>query len=192
MLAVGRLMRIVDPRKLIFVGMLLTAYSFNMMAGFTPQMDAWPIVSSGIVQGLGLGLVFVPISTMAFSTLNPSGLPDATALFTLVRNIGSSIGISAFAVMLTQNTQINHSELSAFINPFNPNLWIANPSAAMGDRTALSQVDGLVNIQAQMVSYVSDFKLMMLVTLSAIPLIFLLKSPKKSAGGAAAPAVHME
>lgn len=156
--------------------------------------QGWRLILLGNLTGFvfALGLVFVPISTMAFSTLNPSGLPDATALFTLVRNIGSSIGISAFAVMLTQNTQINHSELSAFINPFNPNLWIANPSAAMGDRTALSQVDGLVNIQAQMVSYVSDFKLMMLVTLSAIPLIFLLKSPKKSAGGAAAPAVHMD
>lgn len=191
MLAVGRLMKMIDPKKLIFFGMLLTAYSFYMMSGFTPQMDAWPIVTSGVVQGLGLGLVFVPISTMAFSTLNPGNLPDATSLFTLVRNIGSSIGISAFTAVLTQNTQINHVELSAFINPFNPTFWAANPTAAMGDRTALSQVDGMVNIQAQMISYVSDFKLMALVTACAIPLLLLLRSPKQAPAGGA-PAVHLE
>jgi DHA2 family multidrug resistance protein len=156
-------------------------------------MDSWLIIVSGVVQGLGLGLVFVPLTTVAFATLDARFRTDATALFSLVRNIGSSIGISIVSALLTRNAQINHSELSAFINPFNPNLWMTLPDAARGDPTALAQVDGLVNIQALMISYVDDFKLMMLVTLAALPLIFLLRRPRyDDAGGGGAPAAHMD
>jgi len=155
-------------------------------------MDDWPILTTGIIQGLGLGLVFVPLSTVAFATLDARYRTDATALFSLVRNIGSSIGISIVTVMLTRNVQINHSELGAFINPYNPNLWAASPAAAQGDPTALSQVDGLVNLQALMISYVNDFKLMMVVTLCAVPLVFLLRRPRYAPAGAGAPAAHMD
>jgi DHA2 family multidrug resistance protein len=158
-------------------------------------MDSWLIISSGVVQGLGLGLVFVPLSTVAFATLEARYRTDATALFSLVRNIGSSIGISIVSVLLTRNMQINHAELGAYINPFNPNLWEASPAAALGDPNALSQLNGMVNIQALMISYVNDFKLMMGVTLLALPLIFLLRKPKhapESGGGGGAPAAHMD
>ncbi|MGN6142397.1 MAG: DHA2 family efflux MFS transporter permease subunit [Mesorhizobium sp.] len=193
MLIVGRIVRIVDARILVVVGLLLTAQSLYTMSGFSPQMDAWPIITTGVVQGLGLGLVFVPLSTVAFATLEARYRTDATALFSLVRNIGSSIGISIVTVVLTRNVQINHTELGAFINPFNPVLRAASPAAAGGDPTALSQMDGMVNIQALMISYVNDFKLMMGVTLLALPLIFLLRKPKHApAGGGGAPAAHMD
>ena len=192
MLVVGRIMHKVDARLLVVVGLLLTSQSLYTMSGFSPQMDDWLILSSGVIQGLGLGLVFVPLSTVAFATLDARFRTDATALFSLVRNIGSSIGISIVSVMLVRNAQINHSELSAFINPFNPNLWAASPAAARGDPTALSQVDGLVNIQSLMISYVNDFKLMMLVTLVALPLVLLLRKPKRAPAGDGAPAVHMD
>ncbi|QDB99663.1 DHA2 family efflux MFS transporter permease subunit [Mesorhizobium sp. 8] len=194
MLIVGRIVRIVDARILVVVGLLLTAQSLYTMSGFSPQMDSWLIISSGVVQGLGLGLVFVPLSTVAFATLEARYRTDATALFSLVRNIGSSIGISIVSVLLTRNMQINHAELGAYINPFNPNLWEASPAAALGDPNALSQLNGMVNIQALMISYVNDFKLMMGVTLLALPLIFLLRKPKHapSGGGGGAPAAHMD
>lgn len=193
MLIVGRLVRVVDPRKLVVVGLLLTAFSLYDMSGFSPDMDDWPIIVTGVIQGLGLGLVFVPLSTVAFATLEARYRTDATALFSLVRNIGSSIGISIVSAMLTRNVQINHTELSASINPYNPNLWAASPAAAQGDPTALSQIDGLVNVQSLMISYVNDFKLMMLVTLLALPLVFLLKRPRHApAGGGGAPAAHMD
>ena len=192
MLLVGRLVRVVDPRILVVTGLMLTAYSLYDMSGFSPEMDDWPILTTGIIQGLGLGLVFVPLSTVAFATLDARYRTDATALFSLVRNIGSSIGISIVTVMLTRNVQINHSELGAFINPYNPNLWAASPAAAQGDPTALSQVDGLVNLQALMISYVNDFKLMMVVTLCAVPLVFLLRRPRYAPAGAGAPAAHMD
>ncbi|MBN9273752.1 MAG: DHA2 family efflux MFS transporter permease subunit, partial [Mesorhizobium sp.] len=194
MLIVGRIVRVVDARILVVVGLILTAQSLYTMSGFSPQMDSWLIVSSGIVQGLGLGLVFVPLSTVAFATLEARYRTDATALFSLVRNIGSSIGISIVSVLLVRNVQVNHAELSAFINPFNPNLWAASPAAAQGDPTALAQVDGLVNIQALMISYVNDFKLMMGVTLLALPLVFLLRKPKHAPAAASGgpPAAHMD
>ena len=192
MILVGRLVRVVDARILVVTGLSLTAWSLYDMTGFSPQMDDWLIIQSGIIQGLGLGLVFVPLSTIAFATLEPRFRTDAASLFSLVRNLGSSIGISVVTVVLTRNTQSNHSELSAAINPFNPNLQGISPGAAAGNPTLLSQMDQLVNQQAAMISYVDDFKLMMIVTLCAIPLALLLRKPKAVASGGGAPAVHMD
>ena len=178
MLVVGRLVQKVDARILVVAGLLLTALSLYHMTGFTPQMDDWPIIVTGVVQGLGLGLVFVPLSTVAFATLEARFRTDATSLFSLVRNIGSSIGISIVTVLLTRNTQINHAELSAFISPFNPMLWAISPQAATGDPTgACRRSIGWSTSQAVMIAYVNDFKLMMLVTLAAIPLALFLRKP---------------
>ena len=179
MIAVGWLVRIIDARILVIAGLSLTAWSLYMMTGFTPQMDGRLIIVSGIVQGLGLGLVFVPLSTVTFATLDPKYRTDGTSLFSLTRNIGSSIGISVVTVLLTQYTQVNHAELVTHINPFNPNLWTTLPAAAQGDPTSLSIIEQLVNQQASMISYVNDFKFMMIITLCAMPLVFLLKVPKR-------------
>lgn len=177
MLIVGRLVRAVDPRKLVVLGLALTALSLWEMSGFTPQMDVIPVIRSGVVQGLGLGLVFVPLSTVAFATIDTRYRADATALFSLVRNIGSSVGISLVTVLLTHNIQVNHAELSALISPFNPVLRQASPLAAAGQVAALQQMDLLVNAQAAMIGYVDDFVLMMWVTLLAMPLALMLRRP---------------
>ncbi len=180
MLIVGRLVRKVDPRALVLMGLTLTAISLYEMTGFTPQMDSWPIIRSGVVQGLGLGLVFVPLSTIAFATLEPRFRADATSLFSLVRNIGSSIGISLVTAALTRNVQVNHAELGALIQPYNPVVTQAFPTAVTGNATTLQTLDGLVNIQAAMISYVDDFYLMMWVTLAAMPLALILRRPAKA------------
>tara|TARA_B100000949_G_scaffold232502_1_gene246929 strand:- start:102 stop:1565 length:1464 start_codon:yes stop_codon:yes gene_type:complete len=185
MLLVGRLVRHIDARLLVIVGLGLTSYSLYRMAGFTPQMDDYLIIETGVIQGLGLGLVFVPLSTVAFATLPPRFRTDATALFSLTRNIGSSIGISAVTVFLTRNIQINHAELSTFINPFNQQLTNIMPQQS---NQMLEVMDNLVNQQAAMISYNNDFKLMMLVTLAAIPLTLLLRKPDHSGGGESAAA----
>jgi DHA2 family multidrug resistance protein len=192
MILVGRLVRLVDARLLVVTGLLLVAQSLYTMSGFTPQMDNYLIIESGVIQGLGLGLVFVPLSTVAFATLEARFRTDATALFSLVRNLGSSIGISAVSVILTRNIQVNHAELSANITPFNQALKTLSPAAAAGDPMALSQIDNLVNLQAAMISYVDDFKLMMIVSLCAIPLAFLLRKPKAAPAAGAPAAAHMD
>lgn len=191
MIIVGKLMRSVDPRGMVMLGLILTAASLYFMTGFSPQMGSGPVIWTGVLQGLGLGLVFVPLSTIAFSTIEPRYRADATSLFSLVRNIGSSIGISMVSVMLTRNIQINHAELGAFINPFNPVLGTVSPAALAGNLAALTSLDGLVNQQAAMIAYIDDFKLMMLVTLCAIPLALTLKKPAASVARMA-PAAHAE
>ncbi|HQU69403.1 MAG TPA: DHA2 family efflux MFS transporter permease subunit [Albidovulum sp.] len=189
MLLVGRLVRTVDARILVMSGLMLTSASLYMMMGFSPGMDETPIITSGIVQGLGLGLVFVPLSTLAFSTLEMRFRADATAFFSLVRNIGSSIGISVVSVLLTRNTQINHAEMAAALTPFNPVLARALPGAVAGDPAALVRLDGMVNTQALMVSYVNDFKFMFVITLAAMCLALFLRSPPRD--GAAPQAAAM-
>lgn len=180
MLLVGRLVRKVDPRMLVIAGLSLTALSLWEMTGFSPQMDAWPVIRSGVVQGLGLGLVFVPLSTIAFATLDAGFRADATSLFSLVRNIGSSIGISLVSAALARNIQINHAELSAFITPFNPLLGQVSPGALTGNPQSLQMLEGMVNTQAAMVSYVDDFYLMMWVSLAAMPLALILQRPRRA------------
>lgn len=187
MIVVGRLIRFIDARLLVVTGLGLTIISLRMMTGFTPQMDSALIVNSGVIQGMGLGLVFVPLSTVAFATLAPHYRADATSLFSLVRNIGSSIGISAVTLMLARNLQINHAELGAAVSPFNAALRLLSPAAAQGNGAALLQIDAMVNKQALMIAYIDDFKLMMIVTMFAVPLALLLRRPAT----AAAP-VHME
>lgn len=174
MIIVGRLVRRVDPRFLVSLGLILTAASLYFMTGFSPQMGSGPVIWTGVLQGMGLGLVFVPLSTIAFSTIDPIYRADATSLFSLVRNIGSSIGISIVTVMLTRNLQINHAELAAGISPFNANITSLLPSVTP---TSLQILDGLVNQQALMISYLDDFKLMMIITLCALPLAWILKKP---------------
>ncbi len=192
MIIVGRLVRTVDPRYLVIAGLILTASSLYFMTGFSPQMGSGPVIWTGVLQGLGLGLVFVPLSTIAFATIDAKYRADATSLFSLVRNIGSSIGISIVSVMLARNVQVNHAELGAFINPFNPVLQGVSPLAAAGNVAALSQLDGLVNLQGAMVAYIDDFWLMMLVTLCAIPLALTLKRPRMAMARTAAPVAHAD
>ena len=190
MILVGRLVRMTDPRYLVITGLLLTALSLYLMTGFSPQMDSFPVIWTGVIQGLGLGLVFVPLSAVAFATLDNKYRTDAASLFSLVRNLGSSIGISVVTLYLTRNTQINHQELGAFINPFNPVLQQALPGPTNNPAT-LQTLDGLINQQSLMISYINDFKLVMLITLFAIPLALMLRRPQRTAAAAPA-AAHMD
>ena len=190
MLIVGRLVQKTDARLLVTVGLILTAASLYFMTGFTPQMGPGPVIWTGVLQGLGLGLVFVPLSTIAFATIAPELRADATSLFSLVRNIGSSIGISMVTLMLTRNVQVNHADLSASISSFNPNFNMVVPPGTM-TAAILQQMDGLVQIQALMISYIDDFYLMMVITLCALPLAWFLKKaePRVMAPGQA-PIAH--
>ena len=179
MILVGRLMRVVDARLLILTGLLLTSFSLYQMTQFTIVMSATPLVISGVVQGLGLGLVFVPMSTIAFATLPPRFRTDGSALFSLVRNIGSSIGISIVITFLARNTQAMHSSLVSNITPYSlPTRQFAETMGlSVTSPEFLAQMKGAVTRQSLMVAYLDDFYLMMFITLAAAPLLFILKSP---------------
>src|SRR3546814_2924506 len=116
-----------DLRILIGTGMVLVAWSTYMMAGFSLDMDESLVVHSGFIQGLGTGLIFVPLSTIAFATLAPKYRNEGTAMFTLIRNIGSSIGISVLQAMTIRNAATVHSLLVETVRPDNPNVAKAMP-----------------------------------------------------------------
>ncbi|MBB5752377.1 DHA2 family efflux MFS transporter permease subunit [Prosthecomicrobium pneumaticum] len=189
MMVVGRLMGKIDPRLMIFVGLALVAWSLYEMTTWSPIMDWWPFITTGVVQGLGLGLVFVPLSTIAFATLAPQQRTDAASLFSLVRNLGSSIGVSIVSTLLSQNIQVNHAELAERITPYSSPLpaGIA-PTGALssGSTAALATLDQAINTQATFIAYLDDFKFMMFVTLATIPLLAFLRYRRQASGPAEA------
>jgi DHA2 family multidrug resistance protein len=182
MMAVGRLAGRVDVRQLIFAGLLLTSLSLWEMTGFTLDVSGATIVRTGFTQGLGLGFIFVPLSTLTFATLAPRYRTEGTALFSLMRNIGSSIGISVVIGYLAQRTQINHAAFADFINPFSLALKRAGEAGVydLGTAAGLARLNGEVTRQAATLAYLQDFRLMMFITLAAMPLLLLLRAPGKA------------
>ncbi len=174
MFVVSRIMGKIDTRLIIAGGFILTAYSLWQMTGFYLQMNISLVVWSGLMQGLGTGFVYVPLAAVTFATLSPQYRNEGTAMFSLIRNVGSSIGISAVVTLLTRNTQIMHSRLAEQITPYGAGLH-ALPHAARSTTSGLARLNELVSGQAAMIAYNNDFKLMMVLTLCAIPLIALLR-----------------
>ena len=180
MFIVGRLMGKVDVRLIIAAGFGLSALSSWQMTGFDVQMDSTMVVWSGILQGLGTGFVYVPLAAATFATLIPTLRDEGTALFSLTRNLGSSIGISVVNTLLTRNTQIMHATLGEHVNRYSPVLRAQMPDGAPSLRT-MAGLNATVTEQAAMIAYNNDFKLMLLLSLAAIPLVFLLRKGRSSA-----------
>lgn len=180
MMLSGRLIGRVDTRILLTAGFLAIAFSLWQMTHLLSlQMDWWPFVWTGVVQGIGIGLVYVPLSAAAFATLAPELRADGTALFSLLRNIGSSVGISYVETLLSRNTQTLHEGLGGHVTALNPLVTLPPPGSS-GLTTALAVMDAEVTRQAAMIAYVDDFKLMMLMTLAVVPLIVLLRPNRKA------------
>jgi MFS transporter, DHA2 family, multidrug resistance protein len=180
MFIVGRLMGKVDVRFIIGTGFALAAGSAWQMTGFDVQMDSTMVVWSGILQGLGTGFVYVPLAAATFATLTPALRNEGTAIFSLTRNLGSSIGISVVNTLLTRNTQIMHATLSEHVSRYSSVLRARMPDGAPSLRT-MGGLNASVTKQAAMIAYNDDFRLMMLLSLAAIPLVFLLRKTSGSA-----------
>jgi DHA2 family multidrug resistance protein len=181
MMISGRLANRTDPRMLMAVGVLMLAYSLWEMTYWTPDVDEWTIVVASIIQGAGLGFVFIPLQVIAFATLSPELRTDGTSLLSLFRNVGSAIGVSVTSSLLISNAQVVHAELAEFVTPFNRALQMAmnvrhmlNPATVQGATT----LNGIVNNQAQIIAYVDDFRLMTITTLATLLMLPLMRRPK--------------
>ena len=178
---VGRLIGRVDTRWLLLLGFALMSVSLWDMARFNLDVGIWPVVYTGVIQGVGLGFLFVPLSAVSFSTLEPRYRNEGTAMFSLVRNIGSSIGISVVITVLGDQTQTSHAEIGGSLSTFRraldptvvPQIWDWTTS------TGAAALNGEVTRQALMIAYLNDFRLMMFLTLAAVPLLLLLKAPAR-------------
>ena len=190
MMVVGSLIGHVDTRLLLGFGLGITAWSFYAMTGWTPDVSQSTIVWVGVIQGVGLGFLFVPLSTVTLSSLSAERRTDGAGFYNLSRNIGSSIGISVVNALLIRNTQVNHADIvrhvtavnRIFADPSIVRFW--NPFTGAG-RAAL---DAMITQQAQIIAYIDDYKLLMIATLAAIPLLMAFKN--SSGGGADVPARH--
>jgi len=185
MMVVGRLMGKVDIRFLLGVGFTIVAWSFYARTGWTPDVSESAVVWVGVVQGVGMGFLFVPLSAAALSTLKPDERTEGAGLFSLMRNVGSSVGISVCNALITRDTQVNHGDISTYVSPVNrmfedpsvAHYW--NPLTAAG-RAAL---DALVTRQAQIIAYNDDYKLLMIATLVVAPLLFFFSRVEASKPG---------
>jgi len=184
MLVVGRLIGRLDTRVLLGTGLGLTAWSFYAMTGWTPDISQTTIIVVGVIQGVGLGFIFVPLSVVTLSTLPATARAEGAGLYSLSRNIGSSVGISVVNSLLTRNTQVNHADIAQhvtavnrmFEDPMITRFW--NPLTAAG-RAAL---DAVVTQQAQIIAYIDDYKLLMIATLAVLPLLIVFKKPSGGGG----------
>jgi MFS transporter, DHA2 family, multidrug resistance protein len=182
MLIVGRLIGKLDLRLMLFVGFTVTAVSLWQMAHYSLDLSQGDIIWPGVIQGIGMGLVFVPLSAATFATLNPDMRAQGTALFSLVRNIGSSIGISLVQTFLVRNTVIAHASLAERVTYSNP-AW-HNPAVARAyDLSTLGGaafLDNSVTQQAAMIAYIDDFWLMLFLTVAVTPLLLLIRPPGRT------------
>ncbi len=189
MIIVGRLMKIVEARWLVLAGLGLAALTLDQMVGFTNNTSSSTILTVSVVQGFGLGLVFVPLSTVAFATLPGHLRTEGTAILTLVRNIGSSIGISIMIAQLTETTTEMHAHLVEYITPFNNALTMPDVRSILSltTDTGRALIEMLINQQAVIIAYANDFKVLMLLTIAVIPFVFVIGTARAPGSPAEAP-----
>lgn len=181
MVLVGQLIKRVDARVLIGVGMVLVCWSTYRMSGFNLEMDDSLVVSTGLIQGLGTGLIFVPLSTVAFATLNPKFRNEGAAMFTLIRNVGSSIGISVLQAMTIRNAARVHSRLVEGVRPDNPVIARSWGGIDFNSMTSLAKLNAEITRQASMVSYIDAFYALFVVIIIISPLILFMRPPRRKA-----------
>jgi DHA2 family multidrug resistance protein len=184
MLIAGRLANRIDPRALMLFGYILLAISFVMLESWLPSVSETYMIESLVIQGAALGFIFIPLQMVAFLTVSPELRTQGTSLLSLLRNVGSAIGISITEALLTRQTQVVHSTLSGFITPFNRALQTSpavrgalNPATPKGAAT-LAQ---LIGTQAQIIAYIDDYKFMLLSSIPAVMCLFLMRGPKRAA-----------
>jgi MFS transporter, DHA2 family, multidrug resistance protein len=177
----GQLATRIDPRYLVGGGLVLLCKSFYIMTGWTPDVSQHAIIMTIILQGFGLGLVFMPLQVLAFATLPAALRTEGASLFALLRNIGAAIGVSVTSTVLARNTQALHEVIGRTVTPFNRALAAIgafNPNTHHG----VAVLDQMVNQQAQIIAYVDDYVLLICTTLPAALLLLIMRKPQTGMG----------
>jgi DHA2 family multidrug resistance protein len=184
MMLVGRLITFGGVRAVIATGVVVTALSLWQMSQFSPEMHYGPMIVSGLVQGIGVSLIYVPLSSSAFQTLPTALRNEGAALFSLSRNIGSSAGISVVFFLLVRNTQTAHASLAALVRT--PGGDAVSTAIANGDPFApkgLAALNDFITHQSTFIAYLDDFRLMTILTIATLPFVLLLRGGGAPSGG---------
>jgi DHA2 family multidrug resistance protein len=167
----------VNTRLLVAIGFLATAYALYDMMSWTPDISERAVIVAGFIQGVSVGFVFVPLSALTFATLPLELRTQATGVYSLVRNIGSAIGISVTGALLQNNTQINHSMIADNVTAFNRSL--SNGAASHfwnpGQLRGAAALNEEITRQASAIAYIDDFKLMLILAICSLPLVLLIR-----------------
>ncbi len=180
MLIAGRLLAKTDPRWLMVFGALILTWSMWEMSTWTPAVSASTMIWVTVVQGFGMGFVFIPMNVFAFATLPPQFRTDGTAAMNLMRNVGMAIGVSVTTTFLADSVQINHAQLAEHVSPFNRALTVNAPSMMWNPQMpfGLQNLNAVVSQQAQIIAYANDFLLMFYISIPVIIVILLMRKPK--------------
>jgi DHA2 family multidrug resistance protein len=180
MMLVGRFMKYIEARTLIIGGLSLMSLSLFFMTGWTDQTNVPTIVVVSVAQGFGLGLVFVPLSTVAFLTLPNHLRTDGTSMLTLMRNVASSIGISVVIAQLTEGGRRIYAILNEHVTPFNHAMQMPDVRGLidMSTDAGRAMADAMIGLQAQIIAFSLDYQMVMVFTLCAIPLAIMIGSTK--------------
>ena len=164
----------IDNRLLVVGGMVLIVYANWRMLGYSPEMDWWPVLVAGMLQGAGLGMLIPALTKAAFSTLDPALRPEGTALFNLSRLYGSTIGIATVLTFFYDNTQAMHTALAKDLAPYRAAAHVSGSVAGRG----LAMLNDMVTGQAAFVGVIDQFEVMMIAMLIASPLVLFLRKPR--------------
>ena len=187
MILAGRLTRVIDPRLLMGVGVLCLAGAMWDMTQWTPDVSALRLTIVTMIQGVGISFVFIPLQVVGFATLDPALRTDAAALFSLSRNIGSALGVTATSVILASSVQTLHAQYAEQVTPFNRALQSGAAGLFMGPTTPFGAqgIDAQVQYHALVSAYANDFLMMFWVCLPVLPLLFFMKKPRAIPASAA-------
>jgi DHA2 family multidrug resistance protein len=176
----GRVMGKVSARLLVGIGFLVGAYALYEMTLFTPDISETTVVMVGFIQGISIGFLAIPINIIAFATLPATIRTEATSIYSLMRNLGSAIGISVTGALLQTNTQINHALIAEDVSPFNRALQAGEAARfwSTGSVRGIAMLNGEVTHQAQIIAYIDDFKLMLVLAILVVPLLLFVRTPR--------------
>ncbi len=194
---VGILMSRFEARKLLAVGLSVAAYSLWALSHVNLNAGYWDVFWPQFIQGLSMGFVFVPLTTVTHDTIAKEQMGNATSLFNLMRNIGASIGIAMVTTIVARQSQVNINILGRSVTGSNPATQQMTDAAkgwfmsrGMDPTTASEQamgaVWGMVQQQASMISFIHAFRFLAIMFVIMLPLIFIMRPPKHKGGGGAA------
>jgi MFS transporter, DHA2 family, multidrug resistance protein len=193
---VGMLMNRVDPRRMLAVGFVLNAFTLYWMGWLNLEVGYWDIFWPQFVQGVGMGLMFVPLTTIAMDRISPREMGSATSLLNLLRNIGGAAGIAVVQTMLARDRQEHLNIIGGHVNQFahstqqmfaglRSTFMARGSDAVTATERSYAALYGMVQKQAAMLAFIDSFKVLAVVFLVLTPLCFLMRKPQHHEAGAA-------
>lgn len=182
MLLMSRLILLIDSRLLLLTGLIIAAIGTYIMAHYNLQISPAWVIWPGVIQGIGMGMIFIPLSTLAYETIPKASMDQASGIFNLLRTIGSSVGISITSTVVSRATQSNWNELGAHIQPFNPALraWLHQHALTLHDPLSAQLLAQTLYRQANMLAFNDAFLLMALSFIAMTPFLLLLRKNRQA------------